>query len=426
LEVADENDGLDAPDVEEGWDVLEADDATDGDTADSPDDASDESDFPDSWDVIDIIVPEEQERFLTPGTGESVRLHRFAMPVAYSGDVYGLLLEATDAPENPGPLAAYVLDPDAGMLARAWIDDAAGRTDYNSICWTGTAFVAVLPTPAVGARVLAFSSGGTVMSGPAVLEPDMAYSPASEGFPPVLVCAGTGPLFIDRGRAAGGMDRVYSLAADGTYSGAHADVDLPDVITNMYLATSPCVGTSTEAACASDAGLAFVTAAGGLHLSDPVGPMSPCISVYGCDVAWDGSDLVVAGTPLGGSVRQLRFARFTSTSGLLLPTLVGPASIPDDSYGVRVASSGDTLAILTGSIDAGMSGSSPMLHVLDAAGAWWAPEMAVAACVSPGGPCGFHIYGGGATVFWDGTRYVALWITGLDPAVAIRAFRLAP
>jgi hypothetical protein len=428
----DDFDAPDTPDEPEARDLGDWAETTDGDAEGGADadgeieDAPDETAHPDAWDVIEVVVPDERERFVTSATGEAVNLHRSAMPAAYSGSVYGLLLEATGAPGTPGPIAAYVLDPDAGTLTAAWADDAPSRTDYNSICWSGSTFVAALPTPAVGVRVLAFGADGSVASGPSVLEADADYSPAGEGYPPVLVCPRTGPLFIDRGRGPGGGDRVYLLGLDGTYSGAHVDLDVPDVITNMFLAYSPCVGTTNEAACATDGGLAFVNSAGSLYSSGAAGPMPPCADIYGCDVGWSGSELVVAGTPLAGSAQELRFARFTDSGELLLPTVVVPDALPAGGFGVRVASSGATLAILTGSIDAGMSGSAAMLHVQDAGGAWRAPALPVAACTSPGSACGFHIYGGGAAIFWDGTQFVALWLTDLEPAVAIRAFRVVP
>ncbi|MBI5499253.1 MAG: hypothetical protein HY907_03355 [Deltaproteobacteria bacterium] len=389
------------------------DSGADGDPDRSADADADALDAPPDGPIA-RLVPDETETYFDYGDSGRVGMHRHAFPAAWSGAAYVVLLEDRgDDWETPGPIALFRFERGTEGLHEVWVDDAADVTEYNSVCWTGEAFVAVLPTVDVGLRVLAVDAAGAVLRPPEVLGSDSTYVPAGHGEPPVLLCPGSGAFVLDPGQGAGGLDRLYAVAPDGAVSGEFVDADIPTFARNLYFTPVPCAVSGDDAACATENGLAFVRGDGSARASDPLSGAPACGGPDGCDLAAAGPDLFLLGLlPSIWPEAELVLARWSSDGRLALP-MVAVATTegagPEPSR-LRASSSGSTaLAVAFGGMH-DIRASGAMLIGRD--GAPMDLLLPLATCSFLGGPaCMDHAYADGGAVVWEGDAYAVLWIT---------------
>jgi hypothetical protein len=415
------DDGGDRTDLVDGWeDALSEDVSTSEDSAPTEDVGEDDGGPADDGDAfVDGIgiEPEATEVYVETLGGETIRPHRHAVPTARGFGVYLLAVDVGSTGVGlPLAIGLYRFDPAALELRQVWLDETGATTDYNSICWTGDAFVAALPTSRVGLRIVSLAADGTVLREPVVLEPDDAYSPVGAGQPPVVLCASDGPFVVDHGRGVGGTDRLYALAADGYYAGTFVDADLPSFSTTPYFASSPCSSTGAEVACATGSGLVFVRRDGTFRVSDAVPAPGICPSGMGCDVV--STDDGLAAVWLGSTPDRLAlaFARFALDGAVVVPPVWGPDMAPMRQIGIRAASSGTT--VLASGPGSEFDPMAPVqLYPFDTFGAQLGPSVMVGTEADTTTP-----------LFWEGDAYAALWWVPEGPwavgALAYRRFRL--
>ncbi|MBI4918212.1 MAG: hypothetical protein HY825_20420 [Acidobacteria bacterium] len=433
---ADGEGGIDAVDAVDIASDVPAEDAGDAPPEDAavPDEVTGEDDaLPDDADAsgseIVGLEPEGTEEYIVPVGGETIRPHRHAVPAALGDGVYAIVADVETGADGLR-IGLYLFDREVRELRQVWLDEPGSTTEYNSVCWTGEAFVAALPTSRVGLRVLSVGADGALLRDPMALEADATYSPAGAGQPPVVLCGGEGPFVIDHGRGAGGADRVYALAPDGTYGGGFVDVDLPAFSTTTYYASTPCTAAGTEVACATPNELVFVRRDGSHRLSDPVAAPGICPPGMSCDVTRTSDGLAVAWSALGTDSLTLTFARFGFGGALDRPPVAGPAVQATLRAAIRVANSGETVLV-----SAPPSDPDPLapvyVYLFDTSGVPIGVPLVAGLCSGhePGAPdCPFPMGGSSATpVFWEGDAYAALWIPE-GPwalgALAYRRFRL--
>ncbi|MBM3957813.1 MAG: hypothetical protein FJ313_07165 [Gemmatimonadetes bacterium] len=362
------------------------------------------------------IDPEAPIEDIRPA-GEEIRPHRHAIPAALGADVYAIVVDGRpESTETPWTIGLYRFDPAGRELRRVWGDAAGSATDYNSVCWTGEAFVAALPTSRVGVRVLSMSAGGTLLRDPVVLGPDAAYAPAGFGQPPVVVCPEGGPFVIDHGHGAGGTDRLYPLEPDGAYPGGFVDADLPSFSTTAYYASSPCTVVGAEAACATTRGIVFVQRDGSSRASDPVEAPGVCPPGTQCDVARTADGVAMVWTALSEVRIGLSFARIALDGTLAVAPLLVPNVESALVHGIHAASSGATVLVSVPNATLPDSNGKMKFYVFDTSGAQLAAPLETEAGDRSTAP-----------LFWDCDAYAALWIPeGWRPTgtMTYRRFRL--
>ena len=374
------------------------------------------------------LVPDDTEAFFDFGFPESwsdsvTPMHRHAFPVAWSGSAYAVVLEDRSASDGaPGPIAVFRFERGVEGLHEQWVDDAAGLTEYNSICWTGEAFIVALPTIDVGLRVLALEASGSVIRAAEVLEPRATYVPAEYGEPPVVLCPETGAFVLDPGRGAGGLDRLYALTPDGAYSGDFVDADVPTFARNAYFAPVPCTSAAGEAACAIDGGLVFLRRDGTVRAADPLPGAPVCGGPAGCDTAFAGAEVAVAGSSATSwPDAELLLSRW-GTDGRVLLATTSLGTTGDDgpvSPRIRAGFSGSTVAVVQfGELSTPWPPFLIGLFGLDGSPM---DKLPVTECTMAGG-CDHSFVDAGA-VLWEGDAYVVLWVTGRG--VALRRFGVA-
>lgn len=420
---ADLVDGVDGVPIDDGTppgDILPSDDA-------GGDDGGTTSDGDGSTSHVIGIEPEGTEEYVIPVGGETIRPHRHAVPAALGAGAYVIVVDVERTPDSVAPsIGLYHFDRGTGVLRQAWLDDPDTTTEYNSVCWTGEAFVAALPTSRVGLRVVSLALDGSVLHGPVVLEPDAAYSPAGAGQPPAVLCASDGPFVIDHGRGAVGTDRLYALDADGAYGGSFVDADLPAFSTTPFYASPPCAPTGAEVACATPSGLVFVRRDGSYRTSDAVPAPGICPPGMGCDVVRTDDGLAATWAAVTTDRVALTFARFAAAGAVLVPPVSGPGIQTMRDLSIRAASSGATVLASGPGEDVDPLGPI-QLYLFDTSGALLAPSLVAGVCSGhdPGAPdCPFPMGGTSTTpVFWEGDAYAALWVPEGPWAVGALAYR---
>jgi hypothetical protein len=294
----------------------------------------------------------------------------------------------------------YQLDPGVDHLYTSWADSTVDAVGYGSICWTGLVFVAVLPTPGVGLRLLAVDESGMVVRPVEVLAASSEYVCGIGGGASFVFCPSSGPFVVDRF----GGTKIFQLNRDGTVAGGPISTDLPTFGRNSR--SLPCTEAGTEGVCGVESGILFVGRDGSYRRSDPL-PGGAVACLTDCDVAYTGTYVALLYPGFTGGTIYATYALYTMDGTLIVPPVTGDP-VGYGSLGFHAASSGDTvLLIAEGEGEPGVD--VPKAHLMDLLGEPMDyPERITT--------------WRGAAVVWEGDAYGVLWNTWPDMRVASRRF----
>jgi hypothetical protein len=347
------------------------------------------------------LVPEGYDpTYYGPLSGEDIVVHSgWIMPAAFSGTVYELVMDEDVSSDSV--TGVYQLAPGASHLLTSWMDSTPDAVDYGSICWTGLVFVAILPTPGVGLRLLAVDEYGTLVRPVEVLEASSSYVASVRGDSSFVFCPSSGPFIVERF----GGTKIYQLDRDGTVAGGPISTDLPSFGMNHW--SVPCTEAGTEGVCAMESGIMFVGRDGSYRHSDPL-PGGAVACMAECDVAYTGDHvaLLYPGGYGSGAVR-VTYVLYAMDGSILVPPIMGDP-VGSGPIGYHAASSGDTV-LLVAQGEGEPSTTVPMTHLMDLLGT----------------PLGYSHRiptWRGAAVTWEGDAYGILWTVWPDIRVAYRRF----
>jgi hypothetical protein len=349
---------------------------------------------------------------------------------AFSGRVYGILLqEALVRAGADGHAAIYRLPVDHGHLETVWIDEALNASREFSICWSGEAFVAALPTDGVGIRLFGVDEAGHLIRDPLLLpnHPD----PDGGG---VVLCPSSGPLVLVPS-AAGDTFRIHGIAVDGFPEGTFSDVSLPPFDNPPWR----CKEAGGEVACLirERVGvlelprIAFLTREGAVRLSPLLSDSLDVDCAAGCDLVYLGDAIGLVWAAEEGSRRVLAFARTDLEGNAAAGPIVTTREVDRRYAGIRAATSGDT--VLVAAWDPGEAGTASA-HLLATDGTLLGDAVRVSAVCPYADPdpdlgcvTGAPGLWTGPAVFWEGDAYAAIWTAGPEPHVgAYRRFVVRP
>ena len=347
-------------------------------------------------DPTDVLVPGETE-LLRPDDEYGLGVLSWRLPVAYSGNVYGLVLERMIGVDHP--IGVYTLVPGGEHLVSSWLDSSWVENRSASICWTGEVFLVSIQEDGVGVRTLAVSEDGSIARAPEALLP-APVDPSSEC---MAASTSEGPFLVCFQGGGGELERVYCFRPDGSHDGTYIDADL-DVSTR-------CAEVGREIACVHDSGIVFVDRRGASRAGEPVPGFSyeSCMTC-GCDVASTGDGVaLIYGDGLPEEC-HLAFTLFDLVGNILVPPVT---SYPVESSVISTASSGSSVLAVVGG---GPYSLIPGAYLLDLTG--WPID-------AP-----FPIYDSDFppdpvwTTFWEGDAYSVLWLQNgdLGTFVAYRRF----
>ncbi|MBI5502880.1 MAG: hypothetical protein HY907_21730 [Deltaproteobacteria bacterium] len=378
------------------------------------------------------LEPEgESESYYGTESGMEVQVHSgWLVPAAYSGSVYELIMDE-DVPgaTDDSYAAIYRLAPGGERLGTTWIDHWVEATSFGSICWTGEAFLAALPTTEAGIRVFGVDEDGNLLREPSLL-PDHPESSAGG----IALCPGTGPIIL-ASSGAGDTRRLHRFGRDAVPDGTYADLPLPPLAGNVW--ERACAEAGDEIACITaqpdgepdPPSIVFIARDGGLRFSAPLPDPAPCEGGNGCDIVFLGDGLGLVWSADEGGKPILHYAR-TDLDGNMT---VGPVStgrqVGIGPLGFHAATSGSTLFVVTEAAFGGAMGpAAATANLLALDGALLGDAVPVShSCVWDPPPCtDGPAFWRGMAVFWEADAYSAIWNTWPDAMVAYRRFLVVP
>lgn len=334
-----------------------------------------------------------------PESGFDIIVHSgWILPAAFSGTVYEIIM---DEQLTSGKITSlYQLDPGVDHLYTSWADSTVDAVGYGSICWTGSVFVAVLPTPGVGLRLLAVDESGTVVRPVEVLAASSEYVAGIGGDASFVFCPSSGPFVVDRF----GGTKIFQLNRDGTVAGGPISTDLPTFGRNFW--STPCTEAGAEGVCAMESGILFVGRDGSYRHSDPLpGGAVACLS--DCDVAYTGTYVALLYPSVTGGTVYATYALYTMDGALIVPPVTGDP-VGTGPLGFHAASSGDMVLLIAEDVG-GPGADVPKAHLMDLLGTPMDRPQLVPTWR-------------GAAVSWEGDAYGVLWNTHPDMKVGYRRF----
>jgi hypothetical protein len=360
---------------------------------------------------IGSLVPEGDGTLFPTDTGEEVHgMHSFLMPVAYSGDVYMLLMRAGSS--SIDEIGAFRLDPGGTSLGTTWVD--AVETPYlPSICWSGEAFLAAIAVHDAGIRLVSLTGSGDLIRAPEIIAPGpYGYMSWSTGSPTHILCPAGGPLLLDFDRPEGSTDHLYHLNPDGTPDDPFEEVhDYPPTADNYDKPACTEVGSGVAYLTGEspECRVFFIAEDGTVRLSDAFGEGVSWSS--GCSITAVGTDVAVVWTDRrgGDGKERLGYALVSNAGGFIVPPVTTGILVGREDTGYATASSGSHVLVV------GMDGVEGLPHafLLDLLG----NQMGDAHRIDVADPGTF-----GASPFWEGDAYAVIWPVYMG--VMYRRFRV--
>jgi hypothetical protein len=356
------------------------------------------------------LLPESDGTVLTtdPGVWDD-RSGDGYFPVAFSGDVYELVLSQDAGVEDPERLGVFRLASGGTTLGIDWLHDFAGTGAwYASICWTGELFTILVPLEGVGLLLLSAGEDGVLARDAEVLGPDTSYVPVVESSASFVLCPDGGPIVVDHGRGEAGVDRLHLLGTDGTTDGSFVDVDLPTLAHQHSMPV--CTTLGGESVCYSttdpDFGLVFFDRSGTVREADP----DPDLAwSEGFSIAAAGDDLALTWTASVSGKQYLMFMLVDADGEVLVPansTGIQLGYGPD--FGMASVSSGEHVFVAAnGFVDPIDEWGLPMVFLVDLEGHPVGDGVRLDAIGDPE-----HREGRGVSVFREDDAYAVLYPQG--------------
>jgi len=356
------------------------------------------------------LLPESDGTVLTtdPGVWDDLSGDSY-FPVAFSGDVYELVLRLRADGEDPERLGVFRLAAGGTTLGIDWLHDFGDpATWYASICWSGELFTILVPLEGVGLLLMAVGEDGVLARDAEVLGPDTTYEPVVESSASFVLCPEGGPIVVDHGRGEGGLDRLHLLAVDGSTGGSYVDVDIPTLAHQHWMPV--CTTLGTQSVCYTDTdstfGLVFFDRSGTIREADPEPELGWS---EGFSLTAAGEDLALTWTAYVSGKQYLMFMLVDGDGEVLVPA--NPTGIQlgyGPEFGMASVSSGEHVFVAAnGLIDPISEWGLPMVFLVDLEGHPIGDGVRLDAIGDPE-----HREGLGVSVFREDDAYTVLYPAG--------------
>jgi hypothetical protein len=369
--VGDNEEAVDADGEGQGDDFIDPavdQDSDDYNLLDAPDSVDDHE-----GEAPPVLVPEGPEELYPTDTGRRVRPS--GSPIAFSGNVYSLLLvdELNDTIDDP--LGFFRLAPGGESLETSWVSSIPNSADVD-LCWSGETFIAAFSRVGIGIQHVSIYEDGTLANPMQLLVDDPGNELSSSLLHyPIIACPMEGPMVFDTRQRDNGLERLYLFSNDGAYDDRYVDTSLPGTLAEDFN-YPPCTIVGNEAACIGaiessfDAGIVFIGRDGHVRYSEPLPAGITIISfaMLGCTIAEAGDNIAVIGIMVETELNKNRllYALYDREGRLIVPPI---ASVPvgSNTNGIQAASSGSNILVQAPGMGDEFA-APPHLYLLDLEG----------------------------------------------------------